>query len=123
MMVSAPGLISLTSRMLGGVGISPPPVCVYASNISRRLPYWAAFRMGAALSPMSDGCSRRAIGAYQTRGIHCSYARTYPVAGKKSIVPSPQSWVSRLPSNVQRYALLARMDKPIGTLLLFYPCV
>jgi len=35
---------------------------------------------------------------------------------------SPQSWVDRLPAKLQPYFYLTRIDKPIGTLLLFYPC-
>lgn len=37
--------------------------------------------------------------------------------------PSPsKSWVDRLPPKIQPYFYLTRIDKPIGTLLLFYPC-
>jgi hypothetical protein len=38
--------------------------------------------------------------------------------------PSPpvKSWVEYLPPKAWPYAYLARVDKPIGTLLLFYPC-
>ena len=32
------------------------------------------------------------------------------------------TWVDRLPPKVQPYLYLTRIDKPIGTLLLFYPC-
>lgn len=35
---------------------------------------------------------------------------------------SPVTWVSRLPQAVQPYMLLMRLDKPIGTMLLYYPC-
>ncbi|KAJ7047509.1 para-hydroxybenzoate-polyprenyltransferase, partial [Mycena alexandri] len=35
---------------------------------------------------------------------------------------STKSWVDRLPLNVRPYLYLSRIDKPIGTLLLFYPC-
>ena len=31
-------------------------------------------------------------------------------------------WVQRLPTQIQPYLYLMRVDKPIGTLLLFYPC-
>jgi hypothetical protein len=31
-------------------------------------------------------------------------------------------WVEHLPAKVQPYLYLSRVDKPIGTLLLFYPC-
>lgn len=34
----------------------------------------------------------------------------------------PTTWVDRLPDKVQPYLYLTRIDKPIGTLLLFYPC-
>ncbi|KAI0796539.1 4-hydroxybenzoate polyprenyl transferase [Abortiporus biennis] len=35
---------------------------------------------------------------------------------------APSSWIDRLPAKVQPYVHLTRMDKPIGTILLFYPC-
>jgi hypothetical protein len=34
----------------------------------------------------------------------------------------PEPWVDRLPPGVRPYFYLTRIDKPIGTLLLFYPC-
>ncbi|KAJ7179264.1 4-hydroxybenzoate polyprenyl transferase [Mycena filopes] len=33
-----------------------------------------------------------------------------------------KSWVEHLPSKARPYLYLSRIDKPIGTLLLFYPC-
>ncbi|KAJ7179853.1 UbiA prenyltransferase family-domain-containing protein [Mycena crocata] len=36
--------------------------------------------------------------------------------------PVTKAWVDRLPTKVQPYVYLTRVDKPIGTLLLFYPC-
>jgi hypothetical protein len=35
---------------------------------------------------------------------------------------TPRTWVDRLPTKAQPYLYLTRIDKPIGTLLLFYPC-
>ena len=35
---------------------------------------------------------------------------------------TPTTWVDRFPLKVQPYLHLTRIDKPIGTLLLFYPC-
>jgi 4-hydroxybenzoate polyprenyltransferase len=35
----------------------------------------------------------------------------------------PQSWVDSMPGKVQPYLRLARLDRPIGTWLLFWPCV
>ena len=34
----------------------------------------------------------------------------------------PQSWVDRVPLQVQPYLRLMRLDRPIGTWLLFWPC-
>ncbi|OBZ76775.1 4-hydroxybenzoate polyprenyltransferase, mitochondrial [Grifola frondosa] len=34
----------------------------------------------------------------------------------------PKTWVDRVPSSIRPYLYLTRIDKPIGTLLLFYPC-
>ena len=39
--------------------------------------------------------------------------------------PTPvviRTWVDRLPAKIRPYLYLTRIDKPIGTLLLFYPC-
>ncbi|KAJ7699939.1 4-hydroxybenzoate polyprenyl transferase [Mycena rosella] len=36
--------------------------------------------------------------------------------------PATKAWVDRLPTQVRPYLYLSRVDKPIGTLLLFYPC-
>ena len=32
------------------------------------------------------------------------------------------SWIDRLPEKIAPYAFLARIDKPIGTWLLYWPC-
>jgi hypothetical protein len=40
----------------------------------------------------------------------------------KAVPSVTQTWVDRLPPKVRPYAYLTRIDKPIGTLLLFYPC-
>ncbi|KAH7924052.1 4-hydroxybenzoate polyprenyl transferase [Leucogyrophana mollusca] len=37
-------------------------------------------------------------------------------------VSPPLTWVDRLPVRARPYLYLTRIDKPIGTLLLFYPC-
>ncbi|KZW03692.1 4-hydroxybenzoate polyprenyl transferase [Exidia glandulosa HHB12029] len=36
--------------------------------------------------------------------------------------PPTRSWIDRLPASWRPYALLTRIDKPIGTALLFLPC-
>lgn len=35
---------------------------------------------------------------------------------------APTTWVDRFPPKMRPYLYLTRIDKPIGTLLLFYPC-
>ncbi|KAL4265625.1 4-hydroxybenzoate polyprenyltransferase, mitochondrial [Pleurotus pulmonarius] len=37
-------------------------------------------------------------------------------------VATQKTWVDRLPATIRPYLYLTRVDKPIGTLLLFYPC-
>ncbi|KAH0840071.1 4-hydroxybenzoate polyprenyltransferase [Lanmaoa asiatica] len=39
-----------------------------------------------------------------------------------SSVTPPPTWVDRFPVGVRPYIYLTRVDKPIGTFLLFYPC-
>ena len=39
-----------------------------------------------------------------------------------SISRTPVTWIDRFPAKWRPYLSLARADKPIGTLLLFYPC-
>ena len=49
--------------------------------------------------------------------------QTPAAPSSKASSPVPQTtWVDRLPPKVQPYLYLTRIDKPIGTLLLFYPC-
>ncbi|RDB22624.1 4-hydroxybenzoate polyprenyltransferase, mitochondrial [Hypsizygus marmoreus] len=46
-----------------------------------------------------------------------------PTRFSSSNVPTaPKTWVDCLPPKIQPYLYLTRIDKPIGTLLLFYPC-
>ncbi|OCH90722.1 4-hydroxybenzoate polyprenyl transferase [Obba rivulosa] len=39
-----------------------------------------------------------------------------------SVPATPKSWVDHAPTKLQPYLHLARVDKPIGTMLLFLPC-
>ncbi|KAI0068921.1 4-hydroxybenzoate polyprenyl transferase [Artomyces pyxidatus] len=50
------------------------------------------------------------------RRVHTSAQPAQPAQ------PPSQTWVDRLPAKIQPYMYLTRIDKPIGTLLLFYPC-
>lgn len=46
--------------------------------------------------------------------------------GVASVTPKaaalPTTWIDRAPAKLRPYLYLTRIDKPIGTLLLFYPC-
>ena len=58
--------------------------------------------------------------------VECRYASTPGSADlitpPPSSQPPPKSWVERAPQKIRPYLYLARVDKPIGTLLLYYPC-
>jgi hypothetical protein len=73
------------------------------------------------------GCSRNPF-RYTARNRLC----TAPYSGQRWLLgrfhstrpPAliQETWVDRLPPKVRPYLYLTRIDKPIGTLLLFYPC-
>ncbi|OAX42936.1 4-hydroxybenzoate polyprenyl transferase [Rhizopogon vinicolor AM-OR11-026] len=44
------------------------------------------------------------------------------VSGTAGPPATPTTWVDRFPPKMRAYLYLTRIDKPIGTLLLFYPC-
>lgn len=62
----------------------------------------------------------------------CPAARPSTAVAPRPLVPSlvrytstvtpPTTWIDRFPASVRPYIYLTRVDKPIGTLLLFYPC-
>lgn len=45
-----------------------------------------------------------------------------PLVRYASSATPPTTWVDRFPASIRPYIYLTRVDKPIGTLLLFYPC-
>lgn len=46
-----------------------------------------------------------------------------PTTQSATVESTPRkSWVEKLPPRLRPYLYLMRIDKPIGTLLLFYPC-
>ena len=47
---------------------------------------------------------------------------TQPQPPAAAAPPPPPTWVDRAPARIRPYLYLARIEKPIGTLLLFYPC-
>ena len=58
--------------------------------------------------------------------VECRYTSTSSSADSITTSapsqPPPKSWVERTPQKIRPYLYLARVDKPIGTLLLYYPC-
>jgi hypothetical protein len=48
--------------------------------------------------------------------------RFYTLIPARTAAKNTTTWVDRLPAKVRPYLYLTRIDKPIGTLLLFYPC-
>lgn len=61
----------------------------------------------------------------QTAGILSSSTKVLSrhVSGTPSSASTaPTTWVDRLPPKIRPYLNLIRIDKPIGTLLVFYPC-
>ncbi|KIK48702.1 hypothetical protein CY34DRAFT_797850 [Suillus luteus UH-Slu-Lm8-n1] len=44
------------------------------------------------------------------------------VSGTAGASTASTTWIDRLPPKIRPYLYLTRIDKPIGTLLLFYPC-
>lgn len=55
------------------------------------------------------------------RRASSTLAKSSTVPPKPPPVTVP-TWVDRLPQKARPYLYLTRIDKPIGTLLLFYPC-
>lgn len=71
----------------------------------------------------SDFCSPRT--PYRASWLANNRPRCSGRWKSSTVVPTPATpatWVDRLPQKVRPYLYLTRIDKPIGTLLLFYPC-
>lgn len=87
-------------------------------NLARNISYLRAgahprsgFRI-ATKQPYRSEFSRRSLSTPQG---------TVEPSATPSILP-PQTWVDRTPTRIRPYLQLTRIDKPIGTMLLFYPC-
>lgn len=78
-------------------------------------------------SPVLRSLSRPAL-SYNRTTICLSTAAlkrlqsTTPSTPKTVVSPTQTTWVDCLPVKTRPYFYLTRIDKPIGTLLLFYPC-
>ncbi|GLB33665.1 putative COQ2 [Lyophyllum shimeji] len=70
-----------------------------------------SFKLAKECRPWPHFTSKYAFRVNQTR---CSNSSAVPTVAR--------TWVDRLPPKVRPYLYLTRIDKPIGTLLLLYPC-
>ena len=61
---------------------------------------------------------KRLLGTVKTDSASPSPSTT----STESLSLPPTTWIDRLPPKIRPYLYLTRIDKPIGTLLLFYPC-
>ncbi|KAI4520970.1 4-hydroxybenzoate polyprenyl transferase [Schizophyllum commune Tattone D] len=55
-------------------------------------------------------------------GLHQKRTSASTSPTKESLLAPKPSWVEYTPAKLRPYLYLTRIDKPIGTLLLFYPC-
>ena len=77
----------------------------------------------------SDKTSNRTLALSKTSHVRIKHSPTRPLLSPSLLAYPPSrplklaaSLVSSLPSPVQPFLRLARLDKPIGTWLLFWPC-
>ncbi|KAJ7591207.1 UbiA prenyltransferase family-domain-containing protein [Mycena floridula] len=63
---------------------------------------------------------RPSLRCFPLRPVPCRFRQDLALTRPQTIPTA--SWVDRLPQRMQPYLYLTRIDKPIGTLLLFYPC-
>ena len=99
------------------------PLCSSTSSRSSSTPGQHAASEADAASPGSSTSGSSS----STRGDSSPLCSSRPVgpaaAAAAAAVSQPSSsWVQRLPAAWQPYALLMRLDKPIGTWLLAWPC-
>jgi len=79
------------------------------------IPSMASLKFPCSRSPLQLLSSSLSSNFIRTGRVYASSLST-------SKTPTATTWVDRLPLKVQPYLYLTRIDKPIGTLLLFYPC-
>jgi hypothetical protein len=89
-------------------------------QFTRRVPMVMTFlRCHGSLSPFRALSSRPRCNLIRTHRTTQTQTSSPPTS---QTLTTPTTWVDRLPPKVQPYIYLTRIDKPIGTLLLFYPC-
>jgi hypothetical protein len=77
-------------------------------------------------SLLSSGHGKSLLSSLQTplsrATLPCSRRRLFFSRYISGTSIPTKTWVNHLPAKFQPYVYLARVDKPIGSLLLFYPC-
>lgn len=91
------------------------------------VPPRALLRLRVPLSPTTFRRQSRIRLRTQIYGcgrVERRYTSTFSSADPSptSTPSQPRSWVEFTPKKFRPYLYLARVDKPIGTLLLYYPC-
>jgi 4-hydroxybenzoate polyprenyltransferase len=80
-------------------------------------------RPAACVAFSAFSCHRRTLHLLST-SVRLKVSPALPSRSKATsqLAVSSKTWVDRLPPTVRPYLYLTRIDKPIGTLLLYYPC-
>ncbi|TFK55826.1 4-hydroxybenzoate polyprenyl transferase, partial [Heliocybe sulcata] len=88
----------------------------FASHASLLSGRHLSFRNGLISLPRANVLNIRCLSA-----IPEHVTRSAPSLEVQAQAPKP-TWIDGLPPRIRPYLYLTRIDKPIGTLLLFYPC-
>ncbi|KXN86382.1 4-hydroxybenzoate polyprenyltransferase, mitochondrial [Leucoagaricus sp. SymC.cos] len=91
-----------------------------------RLRTWCVIQWPHTVLKVSLGCrnSLRPLfnPCYQPIHFHATRWSSTSATTHRSPTSAQTTWVDRLPERWRPYFFITRIDKPIGTLLLFYPC-
>jgi hypothetical protein len=112
----------LFSAHVAAVGISTSP-SIQIRNLSLR-------SLRAVKNKGVLARSTKLLFAHHQQQRHEQYAlvdnsESTQLYSSKAAAPSlttPSTWLDRMPKSIQPYLYLTRIDKPIGTWLLFWPC-
>lgn len=100
-------------------------ICTLSLTAIASMALWACH--GSSISPLRAVSLRSKCNLVQSHRTcvpkaPALYCNTRSSAHTTKALTTPTTWIDRLPPKVQPYLYLTRIDKPIGTLLLFYPC-
>lgn len=110
-------------RLLCPVSVSPFKV-VTTSNLDRLA------RLSILRRHSNTGSHARALSHTPVRHVQprhevtAAAAASAPPSSTSTTLPTAatKTWIDKAPERLRPYLHLTRIDKPIGTLLLFYPC-